>query len=89
MFALINILKCVIECQKRVYDLLNLMINDLSGNDFDGRGCPFPPLILLLIGLRLYATGSIQQVVGDTIGASQPTVSRVVVKVSKSIAKLS
>jgi hypothetical protein len=42
--------------KQRVYDLLNLIINDLSGNDFDGKGCPFSPLTLLLIGLRFYAT---------------------------------
>lgn len=42
----------------------------------------------LLIALRFYATGTFQIVVGDDINVHKTTVSRVVYKVSKAIAKL-
>ena len=52
------------------------------------RGNPIAPQKQLLIALRFFATGSLQQVTGDTIGVSQPTISRVVSRVSKSICRL-
>ncbi|RWS20268.1 putative nuclease HARBI1-like protein [Leptotrombidium deliense] len=42
----------------------------------------------LLVVLRFHATGSVQKVQGDMIGFSQPTISRVVSRVSEVLAKL-
>ncbi|XP_071577193.1 putative nuclease HARBI1 isoform X2 [Temnothorax nylanderi] len=54
----------------------------------NNRGLPIPPIFQLLICLRFYATSSFQQVLGDTIIVSQPTVSRVVFRVSVLLARL-
>ena len=51
-------------------------------------GLPTPPQLQLLITLRYYATGSFQMVGGDLVGVSQPTVSRIVSRVSIALAKL-
>lgn len=55
----------------------------------DHRNDPTPNHIQLQVALRFYATGSFQQVSGDLVGLSQPTISRIVKRVSISIAKLS
>ncbi|KAH7985140.1 hypothetical protein HPB49_026584 [Dermacentor silvarum] len=52
----------------------------------DGRDCPVPPLLQLLVTLRFYGAGTFQIVSGDLVNVSQPTVSRVVTRVSKMIA---
>ncbi|XP_065290566.1 putative nuclease HARBI1 [Dermacentor albipictus] len=52
----------------------------------DGRGCPVPPLLQLLVTLRFYGAGTFQVVSGDLVNVSQPTVSRVVTRVSTMIA---
>lgn len=46
------------------------------------------PELQLLIALRYFATGSFQGVCGELSGVSQPTVSRVIKKVTNCIAKL-
>lgn len=51
------------------------------------RGLPIPPVLQLLVALRFYATSSFQVVSGDLRGISQPTVSRVIKKVSILIAE--
>ena len=43
------------------------------------------PLLQVLLGLRFYATGAIQDAVGDLIGVEQPTVSRVVTRVTNEL----
>ena len=50
------------------------------------RGLPIPPLHCLLITIRYFATGSFQLVHMDLFGISQPTVSRIVLKISQVIA---
>ncbi|XP_013144283.1 PREDICTED: putative nuclease HARBI1 [Papilio polytes] len=49
------------------------------------RGLPVPPIYQLIVTLRFYATGNFQMVTGDLIQLSQPTVSRIVKKVSRLI----
>ncbi|CAD6242562.1 GSCOCG00009513001-RA-CDS, partial [Cotesia congregata] len=46
------------------------------------RGLPIPPIFQLLICLRFYATANFQFILGDTMTVSQPTVSRIVFRVS-------
>ncbi|KAH7949067.1 hypothetical protein HPB49_004637 [Dermacentor silvarum] len=53
----------------------------------DGRGLPVPPLLQLLITLRFYGAGTFQIVTGDLVNVSQPTVSRVIERVSTMIAR--
>ncbi|XP_067204480.1 putative nuclease HARBI1 [Linepithema humile] len=48
----------------------------------NNRGLPISPIIQLLICLRFYSTASFQLVLGDIITISQPTMSRIVFKVS-------
>ncbi|KAH7935759.1 putative nuclease HARBI1 [Rhipicephalus sanguineus] len=50
------------------------------------RGHPLPPMIQLLIALRFYGAGTFQVVAGDLVHVSQPTVSRVIERVSRLIA---
>lgn len=64
--------------------LLNLIIEEL--NWANNRNHPTPPHIQLQVALRFYATGSFQLVQGDLLGLSQPTVSRIVRRVSEIIA---
>ncbi|XP_025158423.1 putative nuclease HARBI1 isoform X2 [Harpegnathos saltator] len=54
----------------------------------NNRGLPIRPVYQLLICLRFYATGSFQAVLGDTIIVSQPTISRVVFRVSILLARI-
>jgi hypothetical protein len=71
--------------KKTFYVLLNLIKDDLQVTD--NRNNPVSPESQLLISLRFYATGSFQIVGGDLIGFSQPTISRIVRRVSSVIAK--
>ena len=50
-----------------------------------GRGLPLPPILMFLVVLRFYATGSFQLVTGDLESVSQPTVSRLVKYISTAI----
>ncbi|XP_050028688.1 putative nuclease HARBI1 [Dermacentor andersoni] len=52
----------------------------------DGRGCPVPLLLQLLVTLRFDGAGTFQVVSGDLVNVSQPTVSRVFTRVSTMIA---
>lgn len=52
------------------------------------RNLPLTPMQQLLVGLRFYASGSFQLTVGDTVGISKATASRVVSRVSAAIASL-
>ena len=55
---------------------------------YDNRGSPISPELKLLVCLRYYATASFQQLLGDTMQISQPTVSRIVFRVSCLLASL-
>ncbi|KAL1488994.1 hypothetical protein ABEB36_014773 [Hypothenemus hampei] len=50
------------------------------------RGLPLLPIHQLLVTLRYYATGNFQLVSGDLLGISQPTISRIIKRVSETIA---
>lgn len=52
----------------------------------DVRGYPLPPVLELLVALRLYGAGTFQIAPGDLVNVSQPTVSRVVARLSVVIA---
>lgn len=52
----------------------------------DDRGCPVPPLLQVLVTLRFYGAGTFQVVSGDLVNISQPTVSRIVERVTTVIA---
>ncbi|XP_023949706.2 putative nuclease HARBI1 [Bicyclus anynana] len=47
------------------------------------RGLPIPPLLCVLAALRFYATGCFQTVCGDLVSISQPTICRIVLRISK------
>lgn len=69
-----------------VSELLPLIEHQIQPNSHLNQA--LSPLEQLLVALRFYATGTHQLVVGDLIKVSQPTVSRVLHKVSKAIALL-
>lgn len=52
----------------------------------DNRGLPIRPMLQLLLSLGFYGAGTFQVVAGDLIKVSQPTVCRVVRKVTRLIA---
>lgn len=67
--------------------IFQLLKNDLS-DPITNRGNPIPPRTQLKVALRFFATGCFQIVIGDLLKLSQTSVSRIVAKVSNSIAKL-
>lgn len=69
-----------------VSELLPLIENQIRHNTHLNQA--LTPLEQLLVALRFYATGTHQLVVGDLIKVSQPTVSRVLNKVSKALSSL-
>ncbi|CAN7976471.1 unnamed protein product [Ixodes persulcatus] len=54
---------------------------------WDDRGKPLTPLLQFLVALRFYGAGAFQTVTGDLVNVSQPTVCRVVGKVTDLIAR--
>lgn len=50
------------------------------------RGLPLSPMLQLLVALRFYGAGTFQVVTGDLVNVSQPTVCRVVERVSRLLA---
>ncbi|XP_050024566.2 putative nuclease HARBI1 [Dermacentor andersoni] len=58
----------------------------IEAND-DYRGLPLPPMLQLLVTLRFYGAGTFQIVAGDLVNVSQPTVCRIVKKVTRLIAR--
>lgn len=50
------------------------------------RGLPLPPMLQLLVALRFYGAGTFQVVAGDLVNVSQPTVCRVVERISRLLA---
>jgi len=50
------------------------------------HGCQLIPILQLLVGLRFFACGAFQNVLGDTVQVSQPSVQRIVSKLSRILA---
>ena len=51
------------------------------------RGCQVPPLLQFLVALRFYVCGAFQIVIGDLLQFSQSTISNIVHRVSKILAR--
>ena len=67
-------------------DILDLC--DIIDDDIDHplpRQGSLPSVMQLMIALRFYASGSFQEVVGDTFGVSKRTVGRVIERVSRAL----
>ncbi|XP_071580307.1 putative nuclease HARBI1 isoform X2 [Temnothorax nylanderi] len=67
-----------------MYGLLPLVMDSLTKPDM--RGLPIEPVIQLLICLRFYATASFQKVNGDLMELPQPTICRIVFRVTATLA---
>ncbi|XP_071581720.1 putative nuclease HARBI1 [Temnothorax nylanderi] len=67
-----------------MFGILPLIEERLS--KINNRGLPITPVFQLLISLRFYATASFQLVMGDVIKVSQPTISRIIFRVSTLLA---
>lgn len=67
-----------------MYGLLPLVKDGLTKPDM--RGLPIEPVIQLLICLRFYATSSFQKVNGDLMELPQPTISRIIFRVTAILA---
>ena len=65
--------------------LLQLIISDLDIGST--RNQYIPPVLQITVALRFYATGNFQITDGDFIGLSQPSVCRIIKRVSNSIAR--
>ena len=68
------------------YELLDIIRPNLLPHN--NRGRPIPVDLQLLLTLRFYATGSFQLACGDLCGISQSSASRIIKKVSTTIARL-
>ena len=66
-----------------VHLLLQLIISDLDIGST--RNQYIPPVLQITAALRFYATGNFQTTDGDLIGLSQPSVCRIIQRVSISI----
>ncbi|XP_062571915.1 putative nuclease HARBI1 [Saccostrea cucullata] len=66
-----------------ILDIIDLLAEDLEPPTM--RSKSIPASLQVLTALRYFATGSLQQVVADIAGVSQPTVSRIVYKTSKAL----
>ncbi|KAM7313370.1 uncharacterized protein ISCGN_003236 [Ixodes scapularis] len=58
----------------------------LEANE-SSRGLPLCPMLQLLVALRFYGAGTFQVVTGDLVNVSQPTVCRVIERVSRVLAE--
>lgn len=58
----------------------------LEANE-SSRGLPLSPMLQLLVALRFYGAGTFQVVTGDLVNVSQPTVCRVIERVSRVLAE--
>ena len=72
--------------KQTVHLLLHVISSDLehglpNSNNF------IPPILQIAVALRFYATGHFQITDGDLIGISQPSVCRIIERVSRAIAK--
>lgn len=67
-------------------DVIDIVREDISHDT--RRSCALTPEEQTFAALRFYATGSFQQVIGDILGLSQPSVSRSVQRVSTALASI-
>ena len=65
--------------------LVNLIADELQLSTTKNKFVP--PLLQVAIAMRFYATGNFQIIDGDLIGVSQPTVCRIIHRLSRKIAK--
>ncbi len=67
-------------------DLTDLLSADLEAPTL--RNQPIPPILQVCTALRFYATGSFQSVCADISEISQPSVSRIITRVTQSIIRV-
>ena len=65
--------------------LLQLLSTDL--NHVSSKNNCIPPILQLAVALRFFATGHFQTTDGDLVGVSQPSVCRIIHRVSAAIAR--
>uniref|UniRef100_A0A914X5H1 Putative nuclease HARBI1 n=1 Tax=Plectus sambesii TaxID=2011161 RepID=A0A914X5H1_9BILA len=68
-----------------IVDLAAMLAPALNSRTTKGR--PIPPVAQVLIALRFSASGSFQAVAGDSVQVSQPTVSRIIHRVSLAVVR--
>lgn len=66
-----------------IFDISDLLTDDISPST--GRSNSIPATHQVLCALRYYGTGSLQKVGADLFGLSQPSVSRIVDRVSRAL----
>ena len=69
--------------QESILFITNLVASDISRNT--RRNHALPPLHQVLIALRVYASGSFLQVIGDTFGVDKSNISRAISDVSRAL----
>lgn len=72
--------------KETVLHILELIVHGLERSS--NRGKPVPPLIELLITLKFMTSGTFQSMIDDLHGVSQPTISRLIVKVSTLLSEM-
>lgn len=66
-------------------DIIDI-VNDLRPEiEVQKRSYTVPAHMQVMVALRFFATGTFQSVVGDTVGISQPTISRIIHRVSRAL----
>ncbi|CAC5423008.1 HARBI1 [Mytilus coruscus] len=70
--------------REAILNIVDILTDDLEPKTM--RSHSVPASLQVLTALRYYATGSFQQVVGDLVGLSQPTISRIVSRTSRALA---
>uniref|UniRef100_A0A667X6D1 Putative nuclease HARBI1 n=1 Tax=Myripristis murdjan TaxID=586833 RepID=A0A667X6D1_9TELE len=68
-----------------IMDLVDILKEDLQRRT--NRSSPLSVALQVMVGLRFFASGSFQTVLGDTVGVSQPSVSRTVNSVSRALCR--
>ena len=72
-------------CKETALSLVNLIVDELQLSTTKNKFVP--PLLQVAIVMRFYVTGNFQITDGDLISVSQPTVCRIIHRVSREIAK--
>ncbi|CAC5402133.1 HARBI1 [Mytilus coruscus] len=70
--------------REAILNIVDILTDDLEPKTM--RSHSVLASLQVLTALRYYATGSFQQVVGDLVGLSQPTISRIVSRTSRALA---
>lgn len=65
------------------------LLNDLNFDSQRNRHCDIPPVLQLAVSLQFYATGTYQYVIGELHDLSQPSICRIIRRISRKIAHLS